>query len=368
MKKNMLVMFGGPSVEHDVSLITANQAIKQIDTNKYRIILFYWTREGKFLVSHYHNKPITSLTKFCSNGQEASVKKGKVVVRSYIGASQINVDVALPLFHGTYGEDGAIQGLLEAMDVPYVGCGVTSSALGMDKVLFKAILNENKIPVLDYQKITSIEQLKDIKLKYPMIAKPAHLGSSIGVKKVNNATDLKDAVNVILSLDTTAIIEPFLSDMVEVNCSVLGSTKECQASVTEQPIPTSEILSFADKYLRGGKGKKIGGLKQGMAGLDRRIPAPIEKNTEEKIKNHALSVFKALGCSGVSRVDFMIDKKTDNLYVTEINTIPGSLSFYLWEASGITYKELIDKLVSIAEFEHAEKKKLIRAVDSPLHV
>jgi D-alanine-D-alanine ligase len=365
MKKNMLVMFGGPSVEHDVSLITANQAIKQIDENKYRIILFYWTRDGRFLVTHYHNKPIISLAKFCEKGQEASIKKGKVVVRSYIGASQIKVDVCLPLFHGTYGEDGAIQGLLEAMDVPYIGCGVTSSALGMDKVLFKAVLNENKIPVLNYSKVTNISQLTDIKLSYPMIAKPAHLGSSIGVKKVNNETDLRDAVNVILSLDSVAIIEPYLSNMMEVNCSVLGSTKECKASVTEQPISTEEILSFADKYMRGGKGKKTGS-KNGMAGLDRRIPAPIDKLQEDKIKKYAVEVFKSLGCSGVSRVDFMIDKKTNNIYVTEINTIPVSLSFYLWEASGITYKELIDKLVGIADFEHAEKNKLIRAVATPL--
>ncbi len=363
-------MFGGPSVEHDVSVITAMQVMKNADPDKYHIAPLYWAKDGSF----YTKDTTESFTEFQKRINTHPVKNSfeyQMIHQKAPGVlfsrADYRPDVILPCFHGTSGEDGAIQGLLEVVDVPYAGSGVRASAAGMDKVLFKALMKENNIPVLDYQVVTKESGIdaKTLKFSFPVIVKPAHLGSSIGVQKCEGIQQAQEALEVVFELDTHALVEPYLKDKQEVNVSVLGTTDDCQASVTEEPLSAEEILSFEDKYLRG-KGK--GGSKSvaGMASHDRRIPAPIEKNYELRITNYAKEIFKVCGCSGVTRVDFLIDKKSNEIYVVEINTIPGSLSFYLWEAKGLSFRDLIDKLVENAEYEYAKKKKLLRTFESTI--
>lgn len=372
-------MFGGPSVEHDVSIITALQVIKNADIALYNIIPLYWTKEGP-IVRLRNNKAFTDVASLiaCNSWspvQFTNYSSGHGFNEGWIFKRFQAVDVVIPCFHGTGGEDGAIQGILESFSIPYAGSGVTASALGMDKWFFKAAMRQAGLPVLDAELVAKQNRndYKKPKFAYPIIVKPVHLGSSIGVTKCDDFEAVQNAFEVIFELDTQALIEPYLSERQEVNCSVLGTSESSEVSVCEEPISSEEILSFEDKYLKGGKGKK-GEIKDaaqralpgGMASLDRRIPAPIEKNYELRITNYAKEVFRSCGCSGVARVDFMIDKKTGDTYITEINTIPGSLSFYLWEASGISFPELIDKLVEIAEFEYKKKKSLLRTFESTI--
>ncbi len=383
MKKTLAIFFGGPSVEHDVSVISGIQAYNNANSDKYNKIAVYWSRDGHFYIPK-QAKNIKGLSDFKEQFKTLFSEKIRVIPDRKslkidqkgfsISSKSINVDVVLPVFHGTTGEDGSAQGLFETMNVPYCFSGVTASAIGMDKIIFKSLMQANKIPVLDFtyaDKNSGINKLIE-KFSFPLIAKPAHLGSSIGVKKVENLRELDDALKIVFELDTKAIIEPYLGNMFEVNCAVLGSSfnpEKIKTSACEQPMTKEEILTFEDKYLRGGKGAK-GKLKSesssGMASLERKIPADIPKKTEEFIRETARKIFEVCGCSGTMRVDFMIDKNTNEIYVTEINTIPGSLSFYLWEATGISFPELIDKLVEIAENEFNFKSGLLRSYESSL--
>jgi D-alanine-D-alanine ligase len=373
--KNIAVLFGGPSVEHDVSIITAMQVIKNINKEKYNVIPIYWTQEARFVYLP------SVLIDFKMPGKNTVSKAQKVILGhkifhiekrgiSITGMVPTAVDVVLPIFHGTGGEDGSIQGALEVLDIPYSGCSVSASAVGMDKVLFKAVMDQKNVKALNCLLVKKSEYQNEVKnpFPYPVMVKPVHLGSSIGVKKADNDAGVKEALDIIFELDCAAMIEPFLVNMVEINCSVLGDSESCQASVCEQPVPTAEVLTFADKYLRGGKTKGEAAKSEGMASLSRRVPAPIEPEQTKYIQETAVKIYKAVGCSGVARIDFMIDLNTKNIYVTEINTIPGSLSYYLWEASGISFADLIDKLIETAEFEYNKKKSLLRTYESNLLV
>ncbi len=362
MKKNIVVMFGGPSVEHDVSVITGMQVLRHFDHEKYKTFPIYWAKDGRFLTIENHLDHATLLKNISYHGTEVAFKPHYLVQRGGLFQSKTEkIDCIIPCFHGSLGEDGAAQGLFESLDLPYTGSSVSASAIGMDKVIFKAVMAQHKIATLPYQVIRSGETKITVDFAFPVIVKPAHLGSSIGVKKCQSLADVKDGLSVIFKLDNTALIEPFLEKMTEINCSVLGTASDNQASVCEQPISADEILSFEDKYMHGDKGKS-----KGMASLDRRIPAPISAEASKHIRQLAQAIFSACGCSGVARIDFMIDNTNNKTYVTEINTIPGSLAFYLWEASGVSFKELLDKLIQIAEQEHAQKKKLVRTYDSSI--
>lgn len=370
-KKNLVVLFGGPSVEHDVSVITALQVIKSADRSRYNVLPIYWTPTGGFVLlrNNQPTKPFTDpRSLMTSNWLPIGFVTGGFSM-GFITKKYYRIDTAIPCFHGSGGEDGAVQGILESFSIPYAGSGVTASALGMDKWFFKAAMKQVGLPVLDAEVVSKHNRAdySEPKFAYPVIVKPVHLGSSIGVTKCDDFEALQKAFDVIFELDTQALIEPYLADRQEINCSVLGTTESCEVSVCEEPVSSEAILSFEDKYLKGGKGDKgaKSGVK-GMASLDRRIPAPISKELTQKIQSIAKSCFRALGCSGVARVDVMIDMKTNEIYITEINTIPGSLSFYLWEASGISFPELIDKLVEISEFEYKKKKSLLRIFESTI--
>ncbi len=366
-KKNLVILFGGPSVEHDVSVISGMQVVKNANESKYEILPIYWDGSSFWMAKKTWLNSL-AVAKSISNGNRREVVLHHGTIYNYggLGLSHkiSNIDCVIPVFHGTSGEDGVIQGFLDTLKLPYVGSGVPASVIGMDKNLFKIIMRHHKLPVLDWEVVAKLH-LNSFKttIPFPVIVKPTHLGSSIGVKKCSSHNEVKLQLEVVFELDNEAIIEPYLSNVQEINCSVLGDAENNQASVCEQPISVDEILSFDDKYLHGNKNK--GAKHAGIASLDRRMPAPISIELTVKIQNLAKQVFTAIGAGGVARVDFMIDKG-NNIYITEINTIPGSLSYYLWEASGVSFRELLDRLVEIAEMSYSSKHVLLRRYDSHL--
>lgn len=351
MKKNLAVIFGGRSVEHEVSIVTGLQIIQNANKEKYNIIPIYINKlgnwfTGKHLLDINNYKDIATLqTKITP----CYLLNSELMTSGFFKKS-IKIDVAFPAIHGTFGEDGTLQGLLEMSNIAYVGSGVTGSAVGMDKVLQKDILRQNGIPVPDYALVLR-ENWQDTKIDfdYPMIVKPANLGSSIAVTKVKNKKELADAIELASQFDRRIIVEKCMEDVIEINCSVLGY-KNLEASVCEQPVKTAEFLSYEDKYMNGSK-------NNGMASLSRIIPAKISDDLTKLIQETAKKVFKVLDASGVARIDFFVDTKKKKIWVCEINTIPGSISFYLWEKSGYPFAKLIDKLVEVAEERFGDRKK-----------
>jgi D-alanine-D-alanine ligase len=272
-----------------------------------------------------------------------------------------------PCVHGTFGEDGTLQGLFELADLPYVGAGVVGSATGMDKIIMKAAFQAAGLPVVGYLwfrrsrwERSPDEVLDEVesRLRYPLFVKPANLGSSIGISKARRRDDLKGALEVAASYDRRLLVEEAVDNAVEINCSVLGNDDPIP-SVCEQPVAWQEFLSYEDKYLRGEKG-------QGMKGASRRIPAPISPELTRRIQGLAVAAFQVVDCAGIARVDCLLNEATEEVFVNEINTIPGSLSFYLWEPSGVSFVELTDRLIQLALERHAEKAKTHYSYDSTI--
>jgi len=377
MKTNVAVIFGCRSVEHEISIISAVQAMAGFDREKYNVIPVYGTKNGEFLTGEGFDSIDTFKSEelIAKNGKKVVLtnEDGKVVLKFINGGlfkkKDIAVDVAFPIVHGTNCEDGTVQGMLEALNIPYVGCDVMSSALGMDKALFKNVLHDNGIPVVDGVTFTArmwaidresvMKKIAD--LHYPVIVKPVNLGSSIGISKADNDDELKTAVELACSFADRILVEHAVEHLREINCSVLGDRNDCEASPLEEPFMHDKILSFDDKY-RAGAGKN--GSK-GMASLSRKLPADLPEDKALEIQNIAKETFKCIGASGVVRIDFLMDTANGNkVYVNEINTIPGSLSFYLWEAAGIKYKELIDRLISLAFKRQRERENLMFTVNT----
>jgi D-alanine-D-alanine ligase len=277
------------------------------------------------------------------------------------------IHVAFPVTHGTYGEDGALQGFLEMNKIPYVGCDVLSSAVGMDKIAAKTILKGAGLPQTGYLWFYSkawADNREDClarveaELGYPVIVKPANLGSSVGVERAMNAEELEQAVDLVVNFSHKVLIEKMVDNLKEVNCSVLGDYEEALPSIIEEVGKTSEILSYADKYMNQ--------ASKGMSGSARIIPANIPEETRVKVQELAVKTFMELGAGGVSRIDFLIDTATDEIYINEINTIPGSLSFYLWEPSGKTFTELTSRLIQLALKRARERENLTFSIDTNL--
>ena len=368
-KINVGVIFGGRSVENEISVLTAIQAINAIDTEKYSVTPIYISKQGHWytgeaLLNSENYRNMEALYKMCDEvylrptfGDSNLYKVRKPLFGSDIAAT---LDVILPALHGTNCEDGSFQGVIEMTGIPYAGCNVLASANGMDKITMKMILKESGIPVIDYtwfcdkewyDNQTAVAEKVEAKLGYPVIVKPADSGSSVGITAVHNREELIEAVDNAASYSKRIIVEHLVSQLKEINCSVLGNYYDCEASVCEAPIRSSEILSYADKYLGGAaKGGAKGGTKQsqGMRSTLREIPAILPDEVTTFIRRTAVDTFKALNCDGVSRIDFMIDEADGKIYVNEINTIPGSLSFYLWEASGVSFQQLVQRLIDIA--------------------
>lgn len=362
MKTNVAVFFGGRSVEHEISVISALQAINAFNKEKYEIVPVYITKQGRWYTGDnlLDIRNYRDLTKLIENATECFMRPeygdynlykaetGRFMKRNPVIAE---LHVAIPVLHGTNGEDGIFEGLLETIGIPYAGCNTLSSANGMDKVTMKMILKESGIPVVDYVWFTDKEWFRrkdeildevETKLGFPVIVKPANLGSSVGIGKASDREELIDKINNAEKFSQRIIVEHMIEQLKEINCSVLGDADDHQSSVCEEPIKSGDFLSYEDKYMGGTK------TNAGMQSSDKRIPADLPDETSKRIQEMAGETFRVLSCHGVSRIDVMIDEKDNSIYVNEINTIPGSLSFYLWEASGISFDALMDRLVELA--------------------
>ncbi len=339
MKTKVAMMFGGKSVEHEVSVISGIQAILSMDTDKYDVIPVYITKNNEMYVGDDIGniecyKDIDGLLKrsqrviMINEGEKVSLVS--YPLKKFGKNTEIDIDIAFPVVHGTNVEDGAFQGYLKTLGIPFVGCDVTASAVGMDKYIMKMVLKENGVPVLDAKVYTlsdyaQMETLLDNVEKtfgYPVIVKPVNLGSSVGISVAKDRLELSNSVDDAFRYASKILVE-----------------HEC-----EEPLHTKDILSYEDKYVSNAKS---GGAK-GMASVSRKIPADLTPEKREEVRELAVRSFKALGCNGVSRIDFMIDEDTGKLYFNEINTIPGSLSFYLWEPVGVPYKELLDRMIQLS--------------------
>lgn len=367
---NVAVFFGGDSVEHEVSIISAVQAMTHLNREKYNVIPVYLSKSGimytssdMFEINNFKhiNELIAKsrIVEISNNGQGVILKTDKK--NDFSGKKPIKLDVALPVVHGTNCEDGTLQGYLEMLRLPYVGCDVLASSVGMDKAIFKSVLRTAGIPVLDCIRFSAndyseysknILQRIDTAIGFPLIVKPVNLGSSIGISKVNTKDDLNSAIETAFMYSDSVLVERAVQNLREINCSVLGDKNDCTASPCEEPFGNDEILSYEDKYTNSSKTK-------GMASLKRRIPADIPDAVTESIREFACRTFKAIGAHGVVRIDFLMDDQSKEIFVNEINTIPGSLAFYLWEAAGMKYTEMLDKLVSLA-FSRQRKRENLR--------
>ena len=385
MKIKVGVIFGGKSVEHEISLITANQGMNAIDMEKYEIVPLYIGKNGlmytgNLLLDLENYKDLDKLIEKSTRVNLINDGNKINVVRYPASKFKNNIvntiDVAFPCMHGTNGEDGTIQGYLEMLGIPYVGCDILSSAVGMDKITMRRILKEAGLPSLDYIAFYSLDYIKneeeiikqvEEKLEYPVIVKAGNLGSSVGIKKAKDTNGLKEAIEFAIQYSDRIMVERAIQNLKEVNCSIIGDMIEAKASVCEEPFGSDEILSYSDKYMSGGKtkgGKILGGSKNaGMASLDRKIPADISEEMTKKVQELAVKTFKHLGCRGVSRIDFMIDKDTNELYINEINTLPGALSFYLWEATDKTFEVEVDELIELAFKRQRERESRIYSYD-----
>ncbi len=362
MRTKVGVFFGGRSTEHEISVISANQAMAAINSDKYEVIPVYITKQGRWYtgdalrdVANYRD--IRSLLERCTPVYmkpvygDYNLYSDKAVGLFGKKGPVATLDVAIPVLHGSNGEDGIFEGVLETIGIPYAGCNTLASANGMDKITMKMILRAEGIPVVDYVWFTDkewsdrrdnvISRIEN-ELGYPVIVKPANLGSSVGIGRATDRDQLIDRINDAERYSTRIIVEHMVEQLQEINCAVLGDCDEFETSVLEEPIKSGEILSYTDKYMGGSKGTK------GMQASQKRIPADLPSDVTERIRFLAGETFRVLSCHGVSRVDMIVDRADGKIYVNEINTIPGSLSFYLWEACGLSFDALMERLVRLA--------------------
>lgn len=383
VKRNVAVLFGGRSAEHEISIITGLEIIEAIDRQKYTPVPVYingagvWYSGSALLDKNFYStlpggyeklQEVALLPKPGLGG--LIVTDGRRSLKSLFRQSHavIPVDVYFPAFHGQFGEDGCIQGLLEMADAVYTGCGVLGSAAAMNKYHCKSVLHAHGIPVLPASVVSKQAMQKDpVKTRaqilstkgleeFPLFVKPVNLGSSIGVSSAADAPALDAALAKVFQFDAEALVEPCVTKLMEINVSVMEGESGPTASVVEIPVASSGILTYEDKYLRKGKGKK--GAQQrieGMAGLTRVIdPEDLDPDVKNKVIVFALEAFRVLGCAGVVRFDFIMDLETGMLYFNELNPLPGSMAHYLWAKSNppVIYTELISRMI-----ERAVKRK-----------
>lgn len=377
--KNLIVAFGGVSPEHEVSVLSAIQAISSMENSDYDLIPLYISKSGNW----FTGEALLELENYKDLKELESSSIKCAFVKDEIGRTHLKqqdasglfakpksfpVYAVLCAFHGSGGENGAFQGICDFYNVPYTGSDVLSSSLGMNKVKAKQICVANDIPVTDsldfFESNWGNDQTTIIKeaesLGYPLIVKPCSLGSSIGVARADTKEELIEAVETAFRYDAHLLIEEAINPLMEINCSVLGTKEECRASVCEKPIGSTETLSFQDKYQRGE------GADKGMASADRVIPADISSELTEEIRELAIRTFKTFGASGVARLDFLVNSDTKKVYFNEINTIPGSFSFYLWEKSQISFKQLVEELIDISVKNHQQKNGRIQSYETNL--
>ena len=393
MSLKVAVIYGSRTCEHDVSIVSALQAMDNLDKNEYEIVPVYIARDGQWYtgrllrnITFYsafkpelvtHVAPVMSedgkltlmpVTSIAPHGFKGMVK----VLMSNMNLGEDTVekcDVVLPVMHGMNGEDGTLQGLLELFNVPYTSTGVLGSALGMDKIAMKQFFRGCGLPVVDGMWFARSEWNKsheevlnrvESSCPYPVYVKPANLGSSIGISRATDRQSLIKAIETAVEYDRRILVERGIEKPVEINCSALRIKGEVRASLCEMPASWEEFLTFDDKYLRGSKS----GKGQGMESLARKVPAPISDELTQRIQQMTTQVYNAMDCKGVVRIDYMLDG--DGLYINEINIIPGSLAFYLWEPLGISFKEMLDCMIEDAFTAYAEKNRSVFSYDSSI--
>jgi D-alanine-D-alanine ligase len=365
-KTRIGLIFGGRSVEHEVSVITAYQALNALNRQKYEPIPIYIARDNVW----YVGQKLTDISFFRTErpsmqqltrvfpSPDASRGKLNLIEAKSSGFSKpkiIEIDCVIPATHGTFGEDGCLQGLLEYAGVPYAGSDVHASAIGMDKLLTKAVLKSEGLPCLPYLPVfkTAFESerkqlLKNIEKEFvfPVIVKPAVLGSSVGITTAKSIEELETGLDLALRFGQRALVEKYVENGREINCSVLDGDPPI-ASITEQPVKSDAHLTFKDKYQGSTKGAKGAKGSKGMASLQRIIPAPLSDEQIANIQDIAIKTFTAIGGGGVARIDYLMNDN-DELFVNEINNIPGSFSYYLWEHMGRSFTELLDRMIERA--------------------
>lgn len=367
MKIKVGVIFGGESVEHEVSIISAIQAMNKMDEEKYEIIPIYITKDREWYtgdmlrdIDVYQDLQLikrygTNVVLYYKNGSYVLQKKNglfKGVVKE--------LDIAFPIVHGTNVEDGALQGYLQTVGIPYVGPGVYAAVAGQDKTIMKDIWKSSNLPMTDYVWFYDVdyrenqeETLKRIlKLNFPLIVKPSSTGSSVGIGFCDNEDELKEAIDEALQYDSKILVEEVVKNLKEVNIAVMGNYEHQKVSEIEEVLSADKFLTYADKYIGSGKGKLKGGVKargksKGMASTNRKLPAELSDKMRNEIETIAKEAFKALGTSGNTRIDFLIDEKAQKVYINEINSIPGSLAYYLWEAKDLTFTKVLDEMINI---------------------
>jgi len=377
--KNLIIAFGGISPEHEVSVLSAIQAISSLENSEYNLVPLYITKAGNWLTGDAlleleNYKDLNDLENRSLRCAFVKDEMGRTLLKQQDAAGlfskpkSFHVYAVLCAFHGSGGESGSFQGICDFFNIPFTGSDVLSSSIGMNKVKAKQICVANDIPVTDsldfYESNWETDQLTIIKeaemLGYPLIVKPCSLGSSIGVAKAETQDELIDAVELAFRYDAHLLIEEAIHPLMEINCSVLGTPEECRASVCEKPLGITETLSFKDKYQSGE------GADKGMASADRVIPADISSELTEEIRELSIRTFKTFGASGVARLDFLVNADTKKVYFNEINTIPGSFSFYLWEKSSLTFQQLIEELIEIAIKSHQQKNGRVQSYETNL--
>lgn len=371
---NLAVMFGGRSIEHEISVITALQAVLALDPEKYRVFPVYLALNGKWytgdpllqrefyktLPEGYENLTEITLLPDPSIGGFTNRKTDETYL----------VDCCLLCFHGQFGEDGCVQGLLELSDLPYTGSQVLSSALTMSKSHTKDLLRAYRIPSLPHVTVSKEEAIADLSavkgevlktLSFPLFIKPNHLGSSIGITKAIDQPSLDRALAKVFLYDSIALVEPYIDRLMEINISILDGNP-LKTSVVEIPIASEDALSYEDKYLKGGSKSSVS-ESQGMAGLTRVInPKDLDPSIKQQVITYASQAFRALNCSGVCRFDFMYDFEDDRLYFNEVNPIPGSLAFYLWDQGEprMLYTDLLNQMIERCTSQKSIQRSLKR--------
>jgi D-alanine-D-alanine ligase len=387
-KKSIGVIFGSRSVEHDVSVVTGQQVMKALDPAKYEVIPIYITRDGRWLtgdplrdIQTFQTEEVATVkgvspTTLSSTTQHQGLITPPIATGFLRKARFQKLDVLFPTVHGSHGEDGTLQGLFEMVDLPYVGTGVMASAIANNKIITKAVLRQNDIPVVEAVSFTRHEWLDSnerprlleriLALGYPVFVKPADLGSSIGIARVDDVERLQLHIDVAANFSRQVLVEKAVVGAVEINCAVVGN-HTIRPSVLEQPLSYEQFLTYEEKYMRGGsKSDKTGLGSAGMKGADRIIPAPLSDDLTARIQAIACSAFTAIGGQGTARLDFLVKPEVGEIWLNEINTMPGSLAFYLWQASGMIPTAFCDELIQLALERHAEKSRTTFDFKNPL--
>ena len=374
------VIFGGISTEHEVSIVSGTSIIRNLNKEKYEIYPIYINLQGEWFEYTYHNE------EFKVGDEIIGTNKIENIIE-YLK----KLDIVFPVLHGLYGEDGTIQGMLELIKIPYVGAKVLSSSICMDKAYSKIIFDKANIPQAEYiylrkymdkyiyiekdfsEEILCIDEIAKrtlMKIKFPMFVKPSNSGSSVGISVVDSEDKLFEAIDDAILYDSKIVVEEVVKNLKEVNIAVMGNYEHQKVSEIEEVLSGNKFLTYTDKYIGGGKNGKLKGAKapgkasKGMASTNRKLPAELSDKVRSEVEDIAVRAFKALGVSGNSRIDFLIDQDTDKVYINEINSIPGSLAFYLWEAKGISFTQVLDDMINIGIKDYKKRVSKTHSFES----